>query len=178
MICSVLSIITVSEDYGVWELGEIGISRHRYGLLAQTSQSNIKKEDCIPGIALHWNLLIQRPTRLFLVTPGLTQQLMTLSGSTITSSILKLFENTFLAFEYLAFRAAPGIWYLLPRSSGRHPVLGIALCRIIYPVTFKTDPPCILVISRHCSFPLLFAGKTYQTGFSCLHMNSFVRAKP
>jgi len=98
------------------------------------------------------------------------------SGSTIISSVLKPLEDTLLALENLAFRTTPCIRHFLPRRPGRDPILGIALARIINIMAFKTDPPCILVVSWHYLLQLRFAVKTYQSDFSCGDMNTFLGA--
>ena len=100
------------------------------------------------------------------------------SGSTIISSVLKPLEDTLLALENLAFRTTPCIRHFLPRRPGKDPVLGIALGLVINIMAFKTDPPCILVISWHYSLQLRFAVKTYQSDFSCGDMNTFLGANP
>ena len=97
-------------------------------------------------------------------------------GSTTTSSILKPLENALLALEDLAFGTTPGIRNLFPRGSGRHSVLGIPLGRIIYPVAFKTDPPCILIVRWHFCSQLRLLFRKYHSGFSCIDMNTSLRA--
>ncbi len=97
------------------------------------------------------------------------------SGSTIISSILKALEDTLLAFQDLALGTAPVIRHFFPGGPGRNPVLGVSLGRVIDVMAFKTDPPGILIIGRHFPFNS-FHRKTYQSGFSCRDMNTFLGA--
>ena len=71
------------------------------------------------------------------------------SGSITISLVIHLPEDAFLTLQDLAFRTAPCVRHLLPRSAHRHTVLRIALGWIINPVAFQTDPACILFIGWH-----------------------------
>ena len=54
--------------------------------------------------------------------------------------VIEPFKHAFLAFENLAFRAAPRVRQILEQHSRGDPLCFIAFCRIVDIVAFKTYP--------------------------------------